>query len=118
DLIQSPMGRYLDVGRTGDSSSANAASPFARIGQHLDFRPTAKGNTLARNLRGVGIDPSHCKFEMIAIGPVFPEERDFVLHCAMRDQAAALEKGLAVALRQRGYRVLGNHSALLSPDPQ
>src|SRR5208283_183820 len=47
--IQSPMGRYLDVGRTGDSSSANAASPFARIGQHLDFRPTAKGNTLARN---------------------------------------------------------------------
>jgi hypothetical protein len=114
--IRSPMGQHLYVGRTGDSSSANAASPFARIGHHLDFRPNAKGNALARNLGQVGIDPSHCVFEMIAIGPVYPEERDFASHRPVRDRVAALEKGLAVALRQRGYSVLGNHSAALSAD--
>ena len=33
---------YLYIGRTGDSSSPNASSPFNRIGQHLDFRENAK----------------------------------------------------------------------------
>ena len=112
------MGRYLYVGRTGDSSSANAASPFNRIGNHLDFRPNAKGNALTRNLRQIDIDPSQCMFEMIAIGPVFPEAPDFASHCPLRDHVAALEKGLAMALQQRGYSVLGNHSSAISADPQ
>ena len=33
--IQSPEGELLYVGRTGDSSSAHAASPIERMGQHL-----------------------------------------------------------------------------------
>src|SRR2546430_5631539 len=53
--IFTPEGRRLYVGRTGDSSSCNAGSPFSRIGQHLDCRANAKGNALARNLRAVGI---------------------------------------------------------------
>ena len=51
--------RYFYVGRTGDSSSAHAASPFNRIGQHLDFRENAKGNSLAKRLNEVGINPEH-----------------------------------------------------------
>ena len=31
----------LYVGRTGDSSSRFAASPFSRLSQHLDIRPKA-----------------------------------------------------------------------------
>jgi len=114
--IKSPQGRRLYVGRTGDSSSANASSPFSRIGQHLDSRLHAKGNALARNLQKVGIEPRTCKMEMIAVGPIFPEEADFILHRRVRDRVAALEKALAAALRQRGYMVLGKHSSSLKPD--
>jgi hypothetical protein len=114
--IHAPTGRHLYVGRTGDSSSANASSPFARIGQHLDIRPRAKGNALARNLRHAAIDPSLCEMEMLAIGPIFPEERAFASHRPIRDQVAALEHALACTLRERGYSVLGKHSAPCAPD--
>lgn len=114
--IEAPQGRYLYVGRTGDSSSPNASSPFSRIGQHFDCRPHAKGNSLARNLQKVGIEPQICKMEMIAVGPIFPEEKDFIAHQRVRDQAAALERALAMVLRQHGHIVLGNHSSSLEPD--
>ena len=42
---------HLYVGRTGDSSSARALSPFNRIGQHLDFRENAKGIVAAQSER-------------------------------------------------------------------
>jgi hypothetical protein len=54
--------------------------------------------------------------EMIAVGPIFPEEKEFSSHCPVRDQMAALERGLAEALRGRGYNVLGKHSAPWEPD--
>jgi len=41
--IHGPADRHLYVGRTGDSSSPNAASPFSRIGQHLDPRHGPRG---------------------------------------------------------------------------
>lgn len=114
--IHSADDRYLYVGRTGDSSSANATSPFVRIGQHLDLRPNAKGNALLRNLRSVGLDPCLCTMEMIAVGPIFPEERDFSAHRLVRDRVAALECGLAHALRESGYKVLGQHTTSCEPD--
>ena len=110
--------RRLYVGRTGDSSSCNAGSPFARIGQHLDWRTNAKGNALARNLRAVGIDPSTCGIEMIAIGPLFVEEATFSAHKRVRDVMAGLEGAVATALRQRGFIVLGKHSVAHAPDPR
>ena len=115
--ITAPDGRHLYVGRTGDSSSPNAASPFSRIGSHLDFRPSAKGNALIKNLSEAGIDPASCRFEMIAIGPVYPEQTDFERHKPLRDEVGALEYGLAQALRSRGHSVLGNHSSSLSTKP-
>jgi hypothetical protein len=53
---------------------------------------------------------------MLAIGPMFPEESDYVRHRPVRDEVAALEKGLASALRARGYEVLGRHSSAIEPN--
>ncbi len=109
--------RHLYVGRTGDSSSANASSPFRRIGQHLDTRLNAKGNALGRQLRSAGIEPESCTFEMTAIGPIFAEQASMLDHEPLRDKTAALEKALALELRRRGYSVLGTHSSRTDADP-
>jgi hypothetical protein len=114
--IRGPSFRCLYVGRTGDSSSANAQSPFARIGQHLNPKPTAKGNALGRQLRESGINTLNCTFEMVAIGPMFPEQETMAKHAAIRDQVAALERALADFLRQRGYDVRGSHPRAVAPD--
>jgi hypothetical protein len=115
--IRSPERRLLYVGRTGDSSSPHAGSPFGRISQHLDLRPNAKGNALFRNLRRVGVDPSECELEMIAVGPFFPEQTTFKRHKLIRDQMAALEMGVAKQLHGRGFEVLGTHAAREPADP-
>ncbi len=47
--IQTPKSnRLYYVGRTGDSSSINAQSPFNRMGQHLGFHKNS--NVLRRHL--------------------------------------------------------------------
>ena len=107
--VLSPQGEFLYVGRTGDSSSPHASSPFSRIGQHLDFRPHAKGNALGRQLARAGVRPAECQFEMIALGPIFPEQATMDAHRPFRDRTAALEKWLAELLRERHYQVLGVH---------
>src|SRR5580692_1692961 len=89
----------LYVGRTGDTSSPNASSPFRRIGRHLEVGPKAKGNALGRQLARAGIDPACCTFEMIAVGPIFPEQANMERHVVVRDQVAALERALADHLR-------------------
>lgn len=103
--------RVLYVGRTGDSSSPNASSPFSRIGQHLDLRANAKGNALLRNLQRAGLNVAECALQMICVGPLFPEQSTFESHRPFRDQMAALEADLAASLRGRGHEVLGTHSA-------
>ena len=102
---------YLYVGRSGDSSSRYAASPFNRIGQHLDFRKNAKGNSIAKRLLEKGIKPPDCKFEMIAIGPIFPEQSSWEKHTPIRDIVAALEFALSKELKKRNYTVLGKHGS-------
>jgi hypothetical protein len=108
--------RHLYVGRTGDSSSPNASSPFRRIGQHLDTRLNAKGNALGRQLKHAGINPEHCTFAMIAIGPIFEEQETMPDHQPLRDKTAALERALADELKRRGYNVLGTHPCTKEPD--
>ena len=109
-------GLHLYVGRTGDSSSPHAGSPFTRIGQHLDVRSSAKGNALGKRLNAAGVTATDCKFAMIAIGPLFPEADSMELHCPLRDQVGAVEKALAELLRLRGYSVLGVHHSGVAPD--
>ena len=90
--IESPAeGELLYVGRTGDSASPNASSPIARMGQHLGFNK--KENMLRRHLSTHGINPEQCtNFEMIAYGPVFPEQKEWYDHKKLRNKIAALEK--------------------------
>jgi len=100
---------HLYVGRTGDSSSAHASSPFNRIGQHLDFRENAKGNSLAKRLKEAQINPKKSKFRMLALGPFFSEQETFEAHKPYRDQMATFEYELARHLKNHGYSVLGTH---------
>lgn len=103
---------HLYVGRTGDSSSPNASSPFNRIGQHLDFRENAKGASLANRLKEAGVNPRKSNFRMLAIGPFFPEQEEFEAHKPFRDQMATFEYELARYLRylkKLGHSVLGVH---------
>lgn len=100
---------HLYVGRTGDSSSPYASSPFKRIGQDLDPNPNAKGNALGKQLRRAGVICEDCLFEMVAVGPIFDEQETFQQHKQFRDATAALERAVADWLRERGYNVLGTH---------
>ena len=108
--------RHLYVGRTGDTSSPHASSPFRRIGQHLDFSLHAKGNALGRQLRSAGMSPEACTFEMTAIGPIFAEQETMPEHRPLRNKTAALERALADELKRRGYNVLGTHPKAVKPD--
>ena len=101
--------KYIYLGRTGNSSSANAASPFNRVSQHLDFQETAKGNTLARRLREVDIDPNASNFRMIALEPIFQEQKSVDTHNRYRDQMATLEYEISSYLKWQGFEVIGKY---------
>jgi hypothetical protein len=98
------------VGRTGDSSSFNAASPFSRASQHLELRPGARANALVRNLRAAGMEPSACVYRFYGVGPIFAEAADGPEHISVRDKMAAVESAVANELRRRGHTVLGSHA--------
>ena len=114
--IRCGSGEFFYVGRTGDSSSQFAASPFSRLGQHLDVRANAKANTLLRHVRAEGFNPLACSFELLAFGPLFPEQTTIELHRTFRDQIAPLEFALAALLRGRGLKVRGVHGKVGVPD--
>lgn len=92
------------VGRTGDSSSRNAQSPFNRMGQHLGFN--SKNNVLRRTLKSKDIDPENCFFRLVAHGPILPEATNQDEHAKSRDHIAAMEKALSLALVEAGYEVM------------
>lgn len=115
--IRCGVKEFFYVGRTGDSSSQFAASPFSRLGQHLDIRTNAKANTLLRHVRAAKFDPLQCNFELLAFGPLFPEQSTMELHRGFRDQIAPLEASLAALLKSRGFNVVGMHGKVGVSDP-
>jgi hypothetical protein len=92
------------VGRTGDSSSTNAQSPFNRMGQHLGFND--KSNVLRRHLIDKRINPDTCSFRLVAHGPILKEAITKDEHRKRRDSIAAMEKALADELATAGYSVI------------
>src|SRR5437762_3553800 len=96
------------VGRTGDSSSSNAQSPFNRMGQHLGFN--ARSNVLRRHLKVKGIDPHKCTFRLVAHGPILEEASSREAHRRSRDHVGAMEKALAEAMKAAGYHVMNSVS--------
>lgn len=94
------------VGRTGDSSSTNAQSPFNRMGQHLGFAKNS--NMLRRHLTQQGASPESCAFRLLAFGPIeqeakTPGRRE---HDQRRDLVAAMERALAELLSSTGLKVM------------
>ena len=57
--------KYYYVGRTGDSSSVNAASLFVRLGRHFENKKKAKGNTLWRAIEREEIDKDKLSFQIV-----------------------------------------------------
>ena len=107
----------LYVGRTGDSSSPNAAAPLSRMGQHLG--KNKRENMLRRHLEESGLCPEECKsFELLAYGPLFSEKEDMDAHKPLRDKIAALERDLQRALSEVGYKVLNKVRSRTPTDPQ
>ena len=95
--ITTPEGAHLCyVGRTGDSSSMNAQSPFNRMGQHLGFND--KSNPLRRYLGTEGIEPEKCSFRLVTHGPILEEAKIPSEHRERRDRIGAMEKALAAAM--------------------
>jgi hypothetical protein len=94
------------VGRTGDSSSTNAQSPFNRMGQHLGFAKNS--NMLRRHLTQHGAVPESCAFRLIPLGPIEQEARTPGRreHDQRRDLVAAMEKALAELLASSGLTVM------------
>jgi hypothetical protein len=103
--VETPAGReVVYVGRTGDSSSANAAPPYRRFGQHLGH--VKASNALRTHLNTRDIQPESCRrFTFVAHGPLFDKQRDMESHKPVRDIVAALEMKLADALAECGYKV-------------
>lgn len=102
------------VGRTGDSSSINAQSPFNRMGQHLGFSKAS--NMLRQHLQGKGIAVEKCGFRFVSYGPIMTEAATQDEHRKLRDVTAALEKSLADALKNSGYDVLNTVKCRKKPD--
>ena len=97
------------VGRTGDTSSANAASLFTRMAGHLNDKKNAKSNSLLKRLVATNFVCHECSYRVIGIGPLFDQQASMDLHKPIRDQMAALERALADHLKEKGYVVLGDH---------
>lgn len=105
------------VGRTGDSSSFNAQSPFARLSQHLGRNE--KTNALRRNLKMNQVVAEEClAFRLFACGPILPEIQSEVQHRRSRDIVAALEKALADAMQAGEYVVLNKVTCRKPVDPE
>ena len=97
------------VGRTGDSSSNNAQSPFNRLTSHLSVKP--KGNSLMKNLQSYGVKLEDLILKMHFHGPVYLEQDTFEEHKIYRDKVAVLERKIANQLKQRRCIVMGLHTA-------
>jgi hypothetical protein len=114
--IITPNGPTLHyVGRTGDSSSLKAQSPFNRMGQHLGFGTNS--NMLRRHLKLHQVHPEQCWFRLISHGPILAESDILEEHRERRDRVGALEKALAESMQAAGYTVVNTVNCLASIDP-
>ena len=113
--IKTPVSaKFYYVGRTGDTSSTNAQSPFNRMGQHLGF--SKANNMLRQHLQGKDIAAEKCDFRFMAYGPIMKETSTKDEHRKLRDVTAALEKALADALKDSGYEVLNTVKCRKKPN--
>ena len=116
EVTPSKGSKLYYVGRTGDSSSLNAQSPFNRMGQHLGY---AKKSCMLRTHLGKQkgtIKPEQCEFRLVAYGPILPEAKERKTHRDRRDRIAGVEKALADTMRESGYAVMNVVHSRKQPD--
>lgn len=115
--IETADGRELVyVGRTGDSSSKNAQSPFNRVSGHLGSN--SRANALQRHLTKRGLTQQQCRrLDFITCGPIFPEGSTIEQRNERRDIVGALEKKLRDELVDAGYEVLNTVHCRMPLDP-
>lgn len=118
EIVHSPGQAVAYVGRTGDTSSANAASLFTRITAHLSEKKNAKANSLLKRLVEQDLPYQECSYRFFGIGPLFEQQTSMELHKPIRDQMAGLERAVADHLRDKGYHVLGEHPKARHVDEQ
>jgi hypothetical protein len=58
-------------------------------------------------LKAPDIDPLSCAFDMVAVGPIHPEQSCKEEHTPCWNDVVAAERQLAQLLQQRGYDVIG-----------
>ncbi len=104
EITTSEKTKLYYVGRTGDSSSSKAQSPFNRMGQHLGLNPLE--SMLRNHLNSRDVIAERCNFRLIAYGPILNQAANREEHIASRDIIAGMEKALAVELNKSGYDVL------------
>lgn len=73
---------------------------------------------LLRHVRNQGLDPVACEYELVAFGPIFPEQEELLSHRAHRDRIAPLEAELARLLAARGFTVVGTHGKSGIAEPE
>ena len=66
---------------------------------------------LLRHIRKAGLDPARSRYELLAVGPIFPEQRTLSTHRKYRNIVAPLEAALARHVEGLGYTVVGTHSS-------
>ena len=120
--VETAGGRMLYyVGRTGDSSSPFASNPYRRMGQHLGSQPNQ--TALRNHLEAAEVDIDACRFRFVCHGPIYPEAvgENHALrmqaHEPVRNRMSAMEKALAVELKDAGYSVLNTVGSNQSFDP-
>lgn len=91
------------VGKTGDKASGVSQSPFNRLSSHL--AGNKHSNALKRHLGQIRINPENCRFCFHAYGPLFHGNREKT-HGELCDITSGLEKALADAMADAGYKVL------------
>ena len=114
DIVTPERTHLYYVGRTGDSSSINAQSPFNRMAQHLG--DNNKNNVLRRHLRNKDVTAEGYSFRLVAYGPILEEATTQYEHVKSRDTIAALEKILANSMKRSGYNVLNTVNCKKTPD--
>jgi len=92
------------VGRTGDSSSVHAGSPYSRMVGHLGKKKNA--NMLLTHLGHERVDPKECGLRLIAHGPILAETQNKVHHLSRRDRVHGMEKALESLMKKAGYQVM------------
>lgn len=108
--------KLLYVGRTGDSSSPKAASPFNRLGQHLGYIEAS--NMLRTHLEKRDMAPDECCFRFVAHGPILAEATSWEEHVPRREIIGGLEQKLEQELREAGWDVMNTIRGSFELDEQ